>query len=74
MRYNLIYRHTDFCPYLGCDHSIKITYAEIPIVGRLSPGYKAMSYSCDLSEECPYPQKDQYGRCPVYLSAPNEPN
>ena len=74
MRHNVTYEYTDFCPYLECEHPIEITYAEIPILGKLSPGYKAISYECDLSEECPYPRKDRYGRCPVFLSAPDEPN
>lgn len=66
-------RHTDECPYLDEEHSILVNYAEIPILGQLSNGYKKMDYSCSEMSSCPYPDKDQWGRCPVYISAPSRP-
>lgn len=74
MAYNYDYRYTSQCPYLKCEHSICITYAEIPILGQMSPGYKKMSYGCDYFDECPYPEHDEYGRCPLFISAPDEPH
>ena len=68
------YRHTDFCPYHDSPHSISVTYAELHCVGQKKTGYKAISYSCDCSDTCPYPSQDPYGRCPVYLTAPSAPN
>lgn len=67
------YQHTDFCPYHNSPYSIFVTYAEIHSIGQASPGYKAMSYSCDCSDTCPYPSQDPYGRCPVFLTSPDEP-
>ena len=65
--------HTDECPYLNKQHSISVNYAEIPIAGQLSNGYKKMNYSCGEISNCPYPSQDKWGRCPVYLSAPSRP-
>lgn len=47
--------HTDECPYLNEEHSISVEYAEIPIAGQLSNGYKKTLYSCDEISNCPYP-------------------
>lgn len=63
--------HTDECPYLNEQHSISVNYAEIPIAGQLSNGYKKMDYSCSEDTDCTF--KDQYGRCPVYNTAPKNP-
>ena len=62
------------CPYLGELHTIRIKYAEVALPKQLKPGYKRLSYSCNMSDDCPYPQNDKYGRCPVFLNSPNEPN
>jgi hypothetical protein len=67
------YIYTGSCPYTSSPQAITIDYFEIPIAGNLLPGYKKSVYSCPLFNECPYPKQDQYRRCPVYLSAPNEP-
>ncbi len=61
------------CPNTNELHSIKIEYFEILVAGRTKPGYKKSSYSCSLARDCPYRKMDVYGRCPVYLNAPNEP-
>lgn len=61
------------CPYLNRVHSIDIDYAKIQVLGQAIPGYKSISYSCDFSEECPYPNQDRFGRCPVYLAASEKP-
>lgn len=62
------------CPYLNSEHKIYVNYAEVPILGRLSSGYKKMDYSCDYCDECPSKYKDEYGRCPLFISAQSEPN
>lgn len=65
------YEFTSNCPYLNEPNTISIEYAEIPIGGQLSDGYKKMSYHCDYSSTCNH--KDKYGRCPVYLDSPSQP-
>lgn len=73
MAKTVYFTHCADCPYLGEPHSIEIKYAELQLLGKDSPSHKALSYSCDMSDSCPYPEQDIYGRCPVFLSAPNEP-
>ena len=63
--------YTGKCPYLKSPQSIRVETSEIHILGNLSPGYKKVGYFCDYSEDCPH--LDEYGRCPVFISAPNEP-
>ena len=65
--------YTAECPYTNKYKSITIDYAVIHIAGKLSPEYKKMSYKCDLIHECPYPDQDEYGRCPLYISSPSQP-
>lgn len=64
---------TGDCPYTESYQTIAITFLEIHTIGSMAPGYKKDSYSCPLIDECSYPAQDRYHRCPVYLSAPNEP-
>ena len=71
MSRKITYQYSGQCPKCNGPHSISITYAEIPIVGQSAPGYKKMSFTCDWSEDCLY--MDEYGRCPVLLSAPDKP-
>ncbi|WP_410744263.1 hypothetical protein [Clostridium neonatale] len=65
--------YTGECPYLNQSHSIDITYTEMRMLGNPNPEYKKGSYSCDEIEDCPYPSKDKWGRCPVYLDSPSNP-
>lgn len=60
------------CPYLNKSHTIFIDYHEVHMCGSTNPGYKKGNYSCDVTN-CPYPSKDAYGRCPVYLNSPSQP-
>ena len=69
----ITYRFSGNCPYTGEQQTIKLEYSKILMVGFSDPGYKKGSYSCPHSAECPYPDRDPYGRCPVYLSSPDEP-
>ena len=62
------------CPYTNSKQTIDLDYFEINMVGNMTPGYKKGNYSCPHSEKCPYPEQDPYGRCPVYLSAPDKPH
>lgn len=61
------------CPHTGTAQTIKISYFEIPMMGTLALGYKKDAYSCPLYDECPYPERDEYHRCPVYINAPSRP-
>lgn len=67
------YPVSGYCPYLNSEHKIYVNYNEVPILGQLNYGYKKMDYSCDYCEECPSEFKDEYGRCPLFISAPSEP-
>ncbi|MEG0273242.1 MAG: hypothetical protein RR639_04200 [Hydrogenoanaerobacterium sp.] len=61
------------CPYTGTLQAIEINYFEVPMSGTLGMDYKKDAYSCALSDECPYPERDKYHRCPVYINAPSRP-
>lgn len=65
--------YTGDCPYLNDEHTIYIECAEITVAGNPNPGYKKLSYECDYVNECPYPDQDRWGRCPLYISAPSHP-
>lgn len=65
--------HSSDCPYLGQEQAVKITYAEIPLLGSLASGYKIIGFSCPYGDECPYPAKSRAGYCPVVDSAPERP-
>lgn len=73
MSRTLTYTFNAECPYLNRPHSISIDYAEILLCGANKPDYQKLTYSCDESDTCPFPSKDNYGRCPVYLESPSEP-
>jgi hypothetical protein len=62
------YTFTSDCPYTESKQSIQIDYLEVPILGTMSNGNRKDIYFCPNSDECPH--LDQYGRCPVYLQAP----
>lgn len=57
--------HSAICPYTNQEQTIKITYAETPILGALTSGYKITGFSCPYMDECPYPSQSQTGYCPV---------
>jgi hypothetical protein len=61
------------CPYLNRLQQISIDYMEVPMCGTTQQCYKKGDYSCDEMDNCPFPSKDKYGRCPVYLNAPSRP-
>lgn len=62
------------CPYLNRINSISVDYLEVPTLGTAQCGYKKGNYYCDYMNNCPFPAKDKWGRCPVYLSAPSQPH
>lgn len=66
------FTYTGHCPYLSESHQILIDTAEIRAIGMTAPGYKKTGYSCEYSEDCPH--LDEYGRCPLFISAPDEPH
>ena len=66
------YRFTGNCPHTNQRQTISITYYE-PSGSFDGNSFKKGEYSCPLSEECSYPSQDHYGRCPVYLDAPQKP-
>ncbi len=63
------FSYSGLCPNLNSRQSIQIETAEIDSSGKLSPDYKKMGYSCEHSEDCPY--LDEYGQCPLFISAPD---
>lgn len=73
MQITLTYDFNSQCPYLNKLHPISIDYIQFDMPGTNSPGYKKVSYYCDKINECPYPPKDEWQRCPVYLRAPSRP-
>lgn len=66
--------YIDNCPYTNSRQRIDLDYYVIPMARSMSPGYKKGNYSCPHYGKCPYPDQDPYGRCPMYLSAPDHPN
>ena len=71
---HIIVSHTDYCPFKQRQVSIDVTYAEIGILGKLTPEYVIGSYDCPYSEECPYPASSPSGLCTVAESAPKKPS
>ena len=65
--------HHDYCPYLEERHGVRVEYAEFAMLGAAAPGYKILGYSCDCSDDCPYPLQGEHGACPVFSTAPEEP-
>lgn len=61
------------CPYLDKPHSIAVECAEVNMCGTMDSHYKRIGYDCNMINECPYPSKDKYGRCPVYLESLSHP-
>jgi len=60
------------CPHLNKLHEINITYAQVPMCGTTKEVYKKVESYCSEDSKCNL--KDQYGRCPVYLKAPEQPH
>ncbi|MBV4430717.1 hypothetical protein KM803_09220 [Clostridium tyrobutyricum] len=73
MQRKLTYNFNAQCPYLNEPHYISIDYIEFDMLGSNGSNYKKGSYYCDKANNCPYPSKDKWGRCPVYLDAPSRP-
>lgn len=59
------------CPKTGQTQRIEITYIEVNVAKQLHTGYKKAEFICPLSGNCS--NIDKYGRCPVYLDAPENP-
>lgn len=57
------------CPQIRETRTIGIRLAEVSFIGQSTAEYKKMLYSCPDAEVCQY--LDQYGRCPLYIEAPN---
>ena len=73
MQRTLTYTLRAHCPYLNQLHSISIDYIEFEMCGTTGPCYKKGQYFCDKRDNCPFPSKDKWQRCPVYLDAPSRP-
>lgn len=65
--------HASDCPYTNQKQTIQITYAETPILGSLTQGYKITGFSCPYMDECPYPSQSRTGYCPVVDAASEGP-
>ena len=64
---------TGYCPEIGSENQIEVTFASVPILRSATPQYKKISFSCD--------HYDDYGcascgadgsKCPLF-SAAKEP-
>lgn len=65
-------RFCGYCPKINDTRTILISYDKLFFSGDPAPHYAKAEYSCDGSSGCPH--LDQYGRCPVYLLAPEKPS
>lgn len=52
------------CNFLNKTHSIQVEFAELNLLGSLSPGYKKLSYKCSHANQCTC--LDKYGACELY--------
>lgn len=59
------------CPQFKEQRCIEIGFAEVSLIGSMSPEYKKMSFRCQDIDACT--QLDSYGRCPIYVKAPHHP-
>ena len=64
--------YRDVCPRFDRITEISVKYVEIPILGKMSPGYKKTSFYCADVNDCP--KLDEYGRCPLVIKAPDSPS
>lgn len=67
------YHFTGDCPQTKTKQDIQINYFEITQTCSATHAYKKDAYYCPLKQDCPFPNEDDFGRCPVYLAAPNQP-
>ena len=58
-----------YCPQALSERTIGIRFAEVSFIGQSTNEYKKMLFDCPDVEVCQY--LDQYGRCPLYIEAPN---
>lgn len=59
-----------FCPQNRIHKSIEIELVEV-MIGSLVNDYKKMSFECADVDECEH--LDEYGRCPLFIEAPDHP-
>lgn len=60
-----------FCPEINENTEIKVYFAEVPILGRINPGYKKTRYVCDyaFTHSCKTAGNSGLG-CPLYSECP----
>lgn len=46
-----IVRISDYCPETDSTQTVDVTFAEVRMVGSLSPSYKATSFKCSYASE-----------------------
>lgn len=61
-----------YCPRYDTTRSLTIEYEEVLMSGGRKPGYKKMDFDCPDVNGCSH--LDKYNRCPIFLSAPDNPN
>lgn len=66
---NLKMRYSGYCPYIDKSRAIDITFSELQISGVVTPAYKKLSFACNDIESCTH--RDEYGRCPLFIQAPD---
>lgn len=60
-----------YCPQISSMRTIKIRFAEMSFIGKPSTEYKKILFDCSDAEVCQH--LDEYGRCPLFIKAPNHP-
>jgi hypothetical protein len=64
----MIKRCVGYCPEMGKNVVVDVTFAKVQMCGTLTPGYKKMNYECQFSADCNTCGPD--GRdCPIYKAA-----
>lgn len=68
-----IVRSTGICPETGSSKTIDITFAVIRLAGGSEPGYKAISFFCDIAADGECTHCGSSGaNCPLFRSAIHE--
>lgn len=63
--------YSGYCPKSLSTRTIGIRFAEVSFINQSSNEYKKMIFDCPDVEVCQH--LDEYGRCPLFVEAPNHP-
>lgn len=67
----IVSRYEGYCPQTKANQYIQIDFLETSCANQLTPTYKKMNFDCPDIAICKY--LDSYGRCPLYIDAPDHP-